>query len=285
VGESKGETVTLVNVIENKPVKTTVAKRDIDEMLPSALSLMPEKVLDTMSDQDVRDLFAFLQGDPPAPRKKLKVLLISGSLEYKSDESLADFQKHLEEHYAVECTRAFRKTDIDLPGLEALDQCDVAIFFTRRLTIEGEQLERVKKYALSGKPIIGIRTASHGFQKWLDMDKEVLGGSYKNHYGQGLKCEIAVVESGKKHPILNGVKPFATAGGLYKNPDIAKDTTVLLQGTIPEHTEPVAWVREYKGGRIFYTSLGHPDDFQNESFIRMLTNAVFWTTRTEAPAK
>ena len=57
-------------------------------------------------------------------QKKLKVLLVSGSLEYKSDESLAAFQKYLEANYPVECVRAFRKTDDDLPGLEHLETCD-----------------------------------------------------------------------------------------------------------------------------------------------------------------
>ena len=55
-------------MIENKPVKTMVAKKDIDEMLPSAVSLMPEKMLDTFSYQEIRDLFAYLQtrAEPPA---------------------------------------------------------------------------------------------------------------------------------------------------------------------------------------------------------------------------
>ncbi len=294
--ESNEGSVTLVNVIDNKPVKTAVSRKDIDEMLPSAISLMPDKLLDTLQYQEIRDLFAYLQSEAKAPakeapgaktketEKKLKVLLISGSLEYKSDESLAAFQKHLEANYPVECSRAFRKTDDDLPGLEGLDTCDVAVFFTRRLTIKGEQLERVKKYALSGKPIVAIRTASHGFQNWLDMDKEVLGGNYKNHYGNGPKCVVKITEAGEKHPLLKGVKPYASTGSLYKNPDISKDAVVLMTGSIPEHTEPIAWVREYKGGRIFYTSLGHPDDFTNESFVRLLVNALFWTAKKEIPA-
>jgi type 1 glutamine amidotransferase len=225
--------------------------------------------------------------DTPAAKskeKKLKVLLISGSLEYKSDESLADFQKYLEANYPVECSRAFRKADDDLPGLEALETCDVAVFFTRRLTIKGEQLDRIKKYATSGKPIVAIRTASHGFQNWLEMDKEVFGGNYKNHYGAGPKCEIKIAEAGKDHPVLKNVKPYASTGSLYKNPEISKDVTVLMTGSIPNQSEPITWVREYKGGRVFYTSLGHPDDFKNDTFLRMLVNALYWTAKKDFPA-
>src|SRR5262245_64133020 len=79
----------------------------------------------------------------------LKVCLVSGSLEYDSDGSLASFQKYLEENYPAKCTRAFRKSDTDLPGLENLDNCDVMLLFTRRLKLEGQQLDRIKKYCLS----------------------------------------------------------------------------------------------------------------------------------------
>jgi putative membrane-bound dehydrogenase-like protein len=293
VGEASPEAVTLFNVVNDQVQKTKLVRADIDDMKASPLSLMPEKILDALSYAEIKDLFAYMSSDRPAkPKdpassggKKLKVLLISGSLEYKSDDSLAALQKMLEANYPVECSRAFRKADDDLPGLEGLDTCDVAVFFTRRLTIKGDQLDRVKRYALSGKPIVAIRTASHGFQNWLDMDKEVLGGNYKNHYGHGLKCESTITDAGGKHPVMKGVKPFATDGGLYKNPDLGKDVTILMNGTIPTNTEPIAWVREYKRARIFYTSLGHPDDFKNENFTRMLVNAVFWTTKREVPAK
>ncbi len=296
VAESAGETVTVVTVADNQPQKTAVAKKDIDKMVPSPVSLMPEKLLDTLKDDEVRDLFAYLSSDEPKVKagtspaarpvaKKLKVCLVSGSLEYKSDESLAAFQKYLEANFPVECVRAFRKTDTDLPGLEQLETCDVAIFFTRRLKIDGEQLERVKKFVNSGKPVIGIRTASHGFQNWLEMDRLVFGGDYHNHYGAGPKCEVRVAEGAKDHPVLRGVKPFESAGSLYKNPNVAKDVTVLLTGTTPGHTEPVAWVRERKVGgrtqRVFYTSLGHMDDFKDPSFTRLLVNALAWTTGRE----
>jgi type 1 glutamine amidotransferase len=209
----------------------------------------------------------------------LRVCLISGSAEYKSDESLPKLQAYLEKKYPVKCSRAFAKSETDLPGLEGLDTCDVAVLFTRRLKLEGDQLERLKKYCLSGKPLVGIRTASHAIQTWLDLDREVFGGDYKGHYKEGPFTEVKIVESAKEHPILKGVQPYRSAGSLYKNANVAKDVEVLLNGTIPEHSEPVAWTRIYKGGRIFYTSLGHPKDFEEDSYLRLLTNAIFWTAK------
>src|SRR3954464_10134197 len=74
----------------------------------------------------------------------LKVCLVSGSLEYNSNESLAGFQKYLESRYKAECSRAFVEGEniSNLPGLENLGSCDVMLLFTRRLKLEGEQLER-----------------------------------------------------------------------------------------------------------------------------------------------
>jgi type 1 glutamine amidotransferase len=117
------------------------------------------------------------------------------------------------------------------------------------------------------------------------MDKEVFGGNYMNHYGAGPKCDVTIVEKAKEHPVLKGVKPYASTGSLYKNPNIVKDVTVLLNGSIPDHTEPIAWVRDFRGARIFYTSLGHPGDFKEPSFQRLLVNALFWTTKREVPDK
>lgn len=210
--------------------------------------------------------------------KHLQVCLVSGSLEYKSDDSLSAFQTFLEKDYPVRCSRAFATSEADLPGLENLDRCDCAILFTRRLTIDGNPLERIKRYAASGKPLIGLRTASHGFQNWLAMDKEVFGGDYRGHYGNALKPRIDAVESAREHPILAGFQPFTSGGSLYKNPQVAPDVMVLLTGTIPQHTEPVAWTRLHCGGKVFYTSLGHPDDFRQPSFLRLLVNALAWTT-------
>jgi type 1 glutamine amidotransferase len=223
------------------------------------------------------------QAPPHASPRPLKVCLVSGSLEYESDASLAKLQQYLEKHYPIKCSRAFRKTDYDLPGLENLETCDVMLLFTRRLKITGQQLERVKRYCQAGKPIVALRTASHAFQNWLALDKEVLGGNYQNHYKAGPLAQINLVDQARNHPILQGVKPFQSTGSLYKNTGLAKDVTVLLTGTIPGHSEPLAWTRLHHGGRVFYTSLGAQKDFEEASFVRLLVNALYWATRQEPP--
>ena len=224
-------------------------------------------------------------GTAEKPRP-LKVCMLSGSVEYKSNESLPLLAAYLEKHYQVDVTLCSRKgKSHELPGLEALDGCDVMLLFTRRMKLQGEQLERFKKYCLSGRPIVGIRTASHGVQTWLALDKEVLGGNYRGHYGRGHKTTVLLKPEALKHPILKGVVPCTSDGSLYKNTGIAKDTELLAEGEIPGHREPIAWTRVYKGARVFYTSLGHPNDFKNKTFLRLIANALFWVSQREPATK
>jgi len=201
-----------------------------------------------------------------AGEQPLRVCMLSGAWEYESHRSLPILKELLEKKYGAQCTivQAKKKQGDDVPGLRALDEADVMVVFMRRQKLKGKQLARFKAWCEKGKPVVGIRTASHAVQTWLDFDKLVLGGNYKGHYGRGT-CTVTITEEGKKHPILKGVEPFETQGSLYKNTGLAaKD--ILMLGEAGEHREPVAWTHSYKGGRIFYTSLGHQSDFKNESF-------------------
>ena len=69
---------------------------------------------------------------------------------------------------------------------------------------------------------------------------------------------------------------------LYKVLPLAADVTPLLIGTAKAETSPpmpVAWTRSYgaKKARIFYTSLGAPEDMECPDLQRLLVNAVNWT--------
>jgi type 1 glutamine amidotransferase len=210
----------------------------------------------------------------------LKVCMLSGSAEYNSDASLTEFKTFLEGRYNVAATLLFGKDGSDtMPGVEALDSSDLMLVFVRRISLKPDQLARVKKFCEMGKPVVAVRTASHAFQNWLAFDKEVLGGNYNGHYGTGPITQVQFSEKARDHPILAGVKPFTSAYSLYKNTGAAADIDLVMTGAIPGHTEPLAWTRVHKGGRVFYTSLGGPDDFRNEDFRRLIVNAIFWTAR------
>ena len=217
-----------------------------------------------------------------ASEKPLRVCPLSGCTTYHSEKSLPPFQKWLEKNYNVRCVRVVRKATDDLPGLENLQKCDVALVFFKRMQLKGLQLAQFRKYVTSGRPVVGVRTASHAVQTWLAFDREVLGGNYKGHYAKGPITKIKVADSAKKHPILAGVTLKTAPGPLYKNTGAAKDINLLMTGSITGHSEPLAWTRTVNGGRVFYTSMGNVETFADENFRRMIANALFWTAKREA---
>ena len=202
--------------------------------------------------------------------------MLSGSFEYDSEGSLAIFKERLREVGGVECSTVVFESEDDDRSLAPIDDADVLLVFTRRMNTAGRELERFRAYCAAGRPVVGVRTASHAFQNWLGFDAEVLGGSYDMHYGAGPLVRVDEAPGAAGHPILNDVTGLVSHGSLYRNTPIAADATLLLTGTTDEATEPVAWTRMNAGGRVFYTSLGHQDDFRDDRFLRLLTNGVLW---------
>ncbi len=182
----------------------------------------------------------------------------------------------------------------DLLGLEVLDSADVLLISSRRRTPAIEQLDRIRKFVAAGKPMVGIRTASHPFHlrdkpapegraDWLTFDADIWGGHYTNHYGDaksGPNSIITITDAAKAHPLLTGFKSgeYHSGGTLYLTSPLAEGTHVLLTGRFGDKpVEPVAWTFTRKdGGRSFYTSLGHKSDFAQPEFARLLRNSLLW---------
>jgi type 1 glutamine amidotransferase len=225
------------------------------------------------------------------------VVFMIGEDEYLTWETLPEFAKRdLEPRgYRITIVQASAADKNDFPGLtEALRTADLLVLSTRRRTPAVELLDAVRAHLAAGKPLVGIRTACHAFAlrpndppaaanraTWQEFDPEVLGGHYTNHYPAGPKTTVTVAAGAGKHRVLQDVRVASLVGNgsLYKVSPLAGGTTPLLIGAIPnESPEPIAWTHEYgpKRARIFYTSLGHPDDFKNPEFRRLLVNAVAW---------
>ena len=233
--------------------------------------------------------------------KRPRVVFISAENEYDAAGTLPEFAHELQVKYGLYCEILQGSTEKngrelhELAGLEALTNADLAIVFARRRALQVEQMKYFRDSMDSGKPLIGLRTASHafdtrgsapqGYAEWPGFDSEVLGGNYHGHHGSGPKCTVTAAAGAADHPILAGVKlPLTSNGSLYKARPLSDSAKPLLVGTIPDQEpEPVAWTNTYKSSRIFYTSLGHPDDFKNESFRQLLLNAVFWVMDKPLP--
>jgi dienelactone hydrolase/type 1 glutamine amidotransferase len=216
-----------------------------------------------------------LAGDRP------HIVFVVAEDEYNAAETLPKFAaEELADRF--DATFVVGRDKGSIPGLEALDQADLAVFYVRRREPPEEQMRRVRKYLAAGKPLVALRTASHAFENWKEFDREVLGCRYEGHHGNKSGDNptlVRVVPEQSGHPILAGLPTgeIAVPSWLYKSRPLAEDCACLMTGRVDDRpVEPVAWVRTAGGRRVFYTMLGHPDDFALPWFRRMLRNAVLW---------
>jgi nicotinamidase-related amidase/type 1 glutamine amidotransferase len=225
--------------------------------------------------------------------KRPHLAIVMAESEYQTNRTLPEFaHKHLGKSFRVSQVFASETNANDIPGIEVLKDADIALISVRRRALPIEQMEIVRKYVASGKPLVGIRTASHSFSlhgkkppegcaTWESFDADVFGGHYTNHYGAELNLAVKTADGASKHPILNGVAvaELGGAGSLYKVSPLGKTTTTLLIGSITDKpAEPILWINTTKaGGRVAYTSLGHPDHFKQPAFNRLLRNSLQWT--------
>jgi type 1 glutamine amidotransferase len=237
-----------------------------------------------------------LSGTAQAQRAPHVVFMI-GEDEYHTWETLPEFAKRdLEPRgYRVTIIQQDATDKNTFPGLvEALKSADLLFVSVRRRTPPADQMNAIRAHLDAGKPLAGIRTACHAFALrptdppagpnqtvWQAFDPEVLGGHYTNHHPEGPPTKVTAAPGAQAHQILKGISLAALvgAGSLYKVSPLEPNTTPLLIGTIPDQpSEPVAWTHRYgaKGARVFFTSFGHPDDFKNAEFKKLLVNGIGW---------
>lgn len=221
------------------------------------------------------------------------IVFISGDEEYRSEEALPQLAKILAKHHGFRCTVLFAIDPKDgtinpnvrnnIPGTEALATADLMVISTRYRELPDEQMKHIVDYVDSGKPIIGLRTATHAFnftskqpssyvhysansKDWPGgFGKQVLGETWVAHHGahgkQGTRGILA--PEAESHPILKGIKN----GDIFGTTDVYTVKLPLVDGAIPlvmgEVTAtlkpdsarvegklnnpmmPVAWVREF----------------------------------------
>ncbi len=201
--------------------------------------------------------------------------------EYETAKTLPLFAAtHLHPQLRVSIIHGDSKDRTSIPGIEAIDDADALLVSVRRRPLRSSDLERVQAFVKAGRPVIGIRTASHAFclrdgkpvdglEQWPEFDAYALGGNYTNHYGNEFRPTVR--KAGADATTL-----FTSQGSLYRASPLKAGTRILLNGKIegkPE--EPIAWTYvRADGGSSFYTSLGHSSDFAEPAFQELLTNAV-----------
>jgi len=169
------------------------------------------------------------------PGKGKHIVLIAGDEEYRSEEAMPMLGKILAVHHGFKCTVLFSVNPDDgtidpvnqtnIPGLANLETVDMMIMFLRFRELPDEDMKYIDDFVNSGKPILGLRTATHAFfykrnmnspyvkyhfrsQEWPGgFGQQVLGDTWINHHGHH-KVEStrgAINEAFKDCPILTWI--------------------------------------------------------------------------------
>ncbi|MDP5121784.1 MAG: ThuA domain-containing protein [Spirosomaceae bacterium] len=204
----------------------------------------------------------------------------------------------------------------NIEGLEALATADLMVVFTRWRNLPANQAKMITDYAESGRPMVGFRTATHTFMykdnpemQHLNNDwpAKVFGQQWITHHGHfedgnAPLTEVSILPNAKTK-ILNGFEPFKAYSWLYHvdggewklNGDAqpflsgkSLRSNHEMSGNLDKFslTNPVAWTKTYTGtsgkaARVFFTTLGHPYDFKNESMRKLALNGIYWSLGME----
>jgi len=239
------------------------------------------------------------------------IVLISGDEEYRSEEGLPQLGKILAQRHGFKCTVLFAINpehgyiDPDyrhnIPGLEALADADLMLIFTRFRALPDDQMRHIDDYLRSGRPVIGIRTATHAFNFPADSDwvhygnnyqgeqeawhdgfgRVVLGEKWINHHGEH-KHESAwgvIAPEAETHPIVRGIED----GDIWGPSDVygvrlplPGDSKPLVLGEVRRR------VGEYDAEDLFY-GMRHETDARVEGEKNDPMMPIAWTMSYQHP--
>jgi Trehalose utilisation len=263
---------------------------------------------------------------PAKPVDGKHIVFVAGDEEYRTEESMPMLAKILSQRHGYTCTVVFSlgpdgasyidaNNSTGLRGLSALDSADLMIIGTRFRNPIEEEAKHVTAFLNAGKPVIGLRTATHAFKgkgsfgtvSFDDFGLKILGETWVSHHGkhkvQGARGVIELAHA--SHPILKGVKDVFGPSDVYGVIHLTDGDQILMRGAVTETLDPkspniagdknspmqpLVWLREYKRpdgsgtGKAFCTTAGASVDFVNEDLRRLIVNAAFYLTGRDIPA-
>jgi uncharacterized protein len=173
-----------------------------------------------------------------------------------------------------------------------LDYFDAVLFYTNGETMMTAQQKQdlLDAIAKDGKGFIGIHTASATAYTWPEYG-DMLGGVFDNHPWMIADAKIIV-----ERPDFPAMKAFKTGMTLrdehyqmrmapYSREKLdvlarLDPASVNLNAPMVHRSDadfPVAWIKNYGQGRVFYTGLGHTDASWDDPRIRSMTlQAIKW---------
>jgi hypothetical protein len=150
------------------------------------------------------------------------IVLVSGDEEYRSEEALPQLGKILATRHGFTCTVLFAVDPVghidpnrqdNIPGTERLADADLMIIATRFRKPVDNQMQPVDDFLRAGKPVLGLRTATHAFQfpadsKWAHYSNGYRGPKefWQGGFGRCILGEMWISHHGRhKHQSTRGI--------------------------------------------------------------------------------
>lgn len=136
-----------------------------------------------------------------------------------------------------------------------------------------------------GHGFIGSHSASdtfHDYEPYWDM----IGGTFSGHPWNSSET-VTITNHDPEHPTMHGWAPeFQIKDEIYQYSHWQPEKVRVLMSlnmakckTKKPYHVPVAWVKQYGEGRIYYNNLGHNDaTWQNKTFLDSLVHAIGWVS-------
>lgn len=210
----------------------------------------------------------------------MNVLILSGP-NHRFEESAAVINGFLSGQDDLDVTLRDDKDVLTSSDMDGFDACVFGTGFTRTVRqpegppkrepdLTPEQEEGLFSFVQGGKGLVGI----HGTAWWIGGQAVDLIGGHANWHPPGLTFTVNIEDSG--HSITQGIEDFEVEDEIYMS---AWDpyVQVLATATWSDKQHPMAWVKPYGDGRVFYTTLGHgPGTFERPTMQTLITQGVRW---------
>lgn len=173
---------------------------------------------------------------------------------------------------------------------DRLSEFDVVLFAnTTGDVLDEEQQRALESFVRAGGGYVGVHSAADTEYEWPWYGR-LVGAYFRNHPLLPVEVEVTVEDA--THPTTEHLRPtFLFTDEIYnfdRNPreNHAILLTVDEEGFIFPNTDggpsmgddhPIAWHKDFEGGRSFYTNLGHrPETWSDPLFRRHLVAGIQW---------
>ncbi len=284
---------------------TELDRAAIDLLEPSAVSVMPQGILDKLPPDQVRDLLTYLLTPPPsmplespldAPPVRsraevatalegsvpvtapelLRIVLIDGAKDHGPGEH--DYPAWKErwvqllaaaENVSVTAVREF-------PSDDDLASADLLVFFQRG-SFADRRPAAMDAFLERGGGAVYIHWAVDGRDRAVDFSRRIglaaLGGSIGFRHGP-----LDLTMHHRDHPILRNFQTLSLHDESYwKLSGNPADVTVLATSDEEGMATPQVWVKEQGKGRVFVSIPGHYSwTFDDPLFRILLLRGIAW---------